>query len=103
MSKTDRALVEKVEAAVNVAGFTAWWDKRLPSGEDFGSTIVLILPKPVPWVHLGASVSQVSVGVWRRSQDERGGKAHTRGASRFCPSISAIQEARIAARSLTPA
>jgi hypothetical protein len=38
-SKSDRPLVERLDAALNAAGFTTWWDKGLIAGEDFGPTI----------------------------------------------------------------
>lgn len=38
-SKPDRALVQRLEVALNAAGFTTWWDKGLIAGEDFGPTI----------------------------------------------------------------
>jgi TIR domain len=38
-SKSDRALVERLETALNVAGFTTWWDRGLITGDDFGPKI----------------------------------------------------------------
>src|SRR5262245_43394089 len=38
-SKADRAVVQRLEAALNAAGFTTWWDKGRIAGEDFGPTI----------------------------------------------------------------
>lgn len=38
-SKADRPHVERLDAALNAAGFTTWWDKGLVAGADFGPTI----------------------------------------------------------------